>query len=60
MENFLISGDPLETSSSDMIAQKQYLPMGEKPAGEGWRIMTGNALGNLWARVAYRYEIERG
>ena len=60
----LIDGDPLEPTSTDLIAQTAYLPMGEFPADyrehgvSGWRVLTGNTHTNLWARVAYRYEIE--
>lgn len=54
----LLSGNPMDPSSTDELAQKVNLPMGVTPSGEGWRILTGNSTTNLWARIAYRYEIE--
>ena len=60
----LIDGDPLEPTSMDLIAQTAHLPIGDCPADyrehsvSGWRVLTGNTHTNLWARVAYRYEIE--
>lgn len=55
-----LDGNPFEPLSTDLFSQQIILAMGAQPAGgsEGWRILTGNATSNLWARVAYRYEIE--
>ena len=41
----------------DLIAQQGYLAVGER-VPEGWRVLTGNAISSLVARVAYRFEIE--
>lgn len=57
-KNTLIDGDPMDPISTDLITQQINLPMGREPTGDGWRILTGNVSTNLWARVAYRYEIE--
>ncbi len=57
MTNILISGDPMEPSSTDMIHQTASLKVGE-PVPEGWRVMTGNNLYSEITRTAYRYEIE--
>lgn len=57
-KNTLIEGDPMDPVSTDMITQRLNLDMGKQPIGDGWRILTGNNHTNLWARVAYRYEIE--
>lgn len=56
MENYLIKGDALNPDSNDMLAQTVYLPHPGRPKGNGWQVMTGNGHGNLWARVAYRFE----
>ena len=57
MQNYLLGGDPLESSHSDLIAQTKTIPVGT-PIPDGWRVLTGNNLHSLIARVAYRYEIE--
>lgn len=57
-EFVLIKGNPFEPTSTDEIVQRVTLDIGLTPAGEGWRILTGNERTNLWARIAYRYEIE--
>ena len=59
MHTQLIEGNALRPESTDMLAQQVYLPLDKAPTGEGWRIMTGGPVGNLWARVAYRYEAEK-
>lgn len=59
MQNHLISGDPMEPLSADLIAQLDTLPVGQ-PVPEGWRVLTGNVRTSLIARVAYRDEIEEG
>jgi hypothetical protein len=57
--NYLISGDALEPSSTDLIAQTKSLAVGERvPAG--WRVLSGNATHSTIARVCYRYEAETG
>jgi hypothetical protein len=53
----LISGNPMEPSSTDVIAQFDRLDVG-RPVPAGWRVLTGNAESSEIARVAYRYEIE--
>lgn len=58
MKTILIEGDALKPESSDILAQQAYMPLGEAPRGDGWRILTGGPIGNLWARIAYRYECE--
>lgn len=59
MQTTLIEGDALKPESSDMLCRRVYLPLHKSPRGDGWRIMSGGPVGNLWARVAYRYECER-
>jgi hypothetical protein len=46
--NYLLSGDPLAPSSTDLIAQTKSLAVGER-VPDGWRVLTGNE-----ARVANR------
>ncbi len=65
MKSQLVKGDPLNPCDTDLIYQEVSLPMGEEPKpcnkidkATGWRILTGNSDFNLWARVAYRYEVE--
>src|SRR5690606_31114158 len=53
-----LDGDAMKPNSTDMLAQTIRLPTGEEPRGDGWRILTGNVNFNLWARVAFRYEIK--
>lgn len=55
--NYLVTGDPLEPSSGDMIAQTKSLKVGER-VPEGWRVLTGNSHESVIARVALRYEVE--
>lgn len=55
-KSIALDGDAMRPDGGDMLAQTINLPMGEAPRGEHWRVMTGNANYNLWARVAYRYE----
>lgn len=57
MRFVLISGCPLEPSSTDTIAQFDRLPVG-RPVPAGWRVLSGNERESEIARVAYRYEIE--
>lgn len=57
MRNVLITGDPMDPSSTDVIAQFDRLGVG-KPVPEGWRVLTGNMQSSEIARIAYRYEIE--
>lgn len=57
MTRYLISGDPLEPCSGDMIAETASLAVG-KPVPEGWRVLTGNERESVIARVALRYELE--
>lgn len=59
----LVSGDPMAPSSSDLIACTVHLPNGQTPPAaeyDCWRVLTGGPKFNLWGRLAYRYEIERG
>lgn len=64
MSHHLISGDPVQPSGCDYIAQIVHLPVENSPEGlnrgnnSGWRIITGNNLFNTWARVVLRYEIQ--
>ena len=58
MQNYLISGDPLDPSGSDLIAQVEQLAVG-KPVPEGWRVLSGNLTYSSIARVCYRYEAEQ-
>jgi len=69
MTYHLIQGNPMEPSSTDIIAHECNLSIDELPPGAldkfkkfdphcGWRILTGNSQYNLWGRIAYRYEIE--
>jgi len=53
----LIAGNPLEPSSTDLIAQFDSLAVG-RPAPDGWRVLSGNVRQSEIARIAYRYEIE--
>jgi hypothetical protein len=57
MQNYLVSGDPLEPSSTDLIAQKKLLAVG-LAVPEGWRVLTGNNRDSVIARVCFRYEAE--
>jgi hypothetical protein len=57
MQNYLVSGDPMEPCPTDLIAQRALLKVG-LPIPEGWRVLTGNARDSVIARVAFRYEIE--
>lgn len=57
--NTLLTGDPLDPSSTDLIVQKAFLPFGD-PVPDGWRVLTGNNWASEVARVAYRFEIEGG
>lgn len=62
IDSKLVLGNPIEPSDYDMIAQFVSLPINDTPANwdkGGWRIMTGNANTNFWARVAYRADIEK-
>lgn len=54
---FLVSGNPIEPCSTDLIAQTATIPVGTV-VPEGWRVLTGNNRTSSIARVAYRYEIE--
>lgn len=59
IQSRLVEGDPLSPSDGDLIAQWANLSLNEMPKdcdGQGWRIMTGGATFNVWARLAYRYE----
>jgi hypothetical protein len=57
MRFVLISGDPIEPSSNDVIAQFDRLAVGH-PVPDGWRVLSGNATESEIARVAFRFEIE--
>lgn len=57
MTNYLVSGDPLAPSSSDLIAQLDTLKVGA-PVPKGWRVMSGNSEYSSIARVVMRYEVE--
>lgn len=57
MTNYLLSGDPLEPSSCDLIAQTKSLDVG-KPVPDGWRVLSGNERQSTIGRVCYRYEAE--
>lgn len=58
MQNTLISGDPLNPCSTDLIAQLRQLPVGQ-PVPEGWRVLSGNLTHSTIARVAYRFEVTK-
>jgi hypothetical protein len=57
MTRYLISGDPLEPTSGDMIAETASLAVG-LPVPDGWRVLTGNERESVIARVALRYELD--
>lgn len=57
MTNYLLSGDPLEPSSTDLIAQTKSLAVG-LAVPEGWRVLSGNERESTIGRVAFRYEAE--
>jgi hypothetical protein len=57
MTNILISGDPLNPQSTDLIVQKKNLAV-DQPVPDGWRVLTGNLRTSLIARVCYRYEAD--
>lgn len=59
MRYYLISGCPLEPSSSDLIAQVDCLPVGAV-VPPGWRVLSGKDRVSEMARVVYRYELESG
>ena len=55
--NVLLQGDPMEPTSTDLIAQSDTLKVGE-PVPDGWTVTTGNMhFREIW-RIAYRYQIE--
>jgi hypothetical protein len=41
MQNYLVSGDPMEPCSTDLIAQRKLLKVG-LAVPDGWRVLTGN------------------
>lgn len=52
----LVSGDALEPTDTDILAQQGYLEVGlEVP--EGWRVLTGNIRESLVVWIGYRYEL---
>ncbi len=57
MTNTLIYGDPMDPSSTDLIAQQKRLAVGQ-PVPDGWRVLSGNERESTIARVAYRFEVE--
>lgn len=57
MRAYLIEGDAMAPSSTDLIAQTDSLKVG-LPVPKGWRVLTGNERESVIARVAYRFEIE--
>jgi hypothetical protein len=57
--NYLLSGDPLEPSGTDLIAQTKSLAVGAR-VPDGWRVLSGNERESTIARVAYRFEAESG
>ena len=57
MRNFLVSGDPMEPLSTDLIAQTKSLAVG-LAVPEGWRVLSGNNRESTIARVCFRYEAE--
>lgn len=57
MAFYLVRGDALYPSSSDLIAQTRLLPVGE-PCPDGWRVLSGNASHSEIGRVLLRDEWE--
>ena len=57
MRFVLISGNPMEPESTDIIAQFDRLPVG-RSVPDGWRVLSGNTTDSEIARVAFRFEIE--
>ena len=55
--NRLISGDPFDPSSGDMILQEGSLSVGD-PVPEGWRVLSGNPTSSSVVRVVLRCEVE--
>lgn len=51
-----ITGDAIDTCSSDLFAQIDTLAVG-LPVPDGWRVLTGNSRWSQIARVAMRFEI---
>ena len=56
-KSFLIEGDPMSPSSTDLIAQTRLIQVGFK-VPDGWRVLTGSSTTSKISRIAYRYEIE--
>lgn len=59
MQNFLLSGDPLEPCGSDLIAQTRSLAVGAR-VPDGWRVLSGNERESMIGRVCFRFEAESG
>ena len=57
MAKYLIQGDPMAPTSTDLIAQTRQLKVG-KPVPDGWRVLSGNQWDSTIGRIAFRYEIE--
>jgi len=57
ISNTQISGDPLDPSSGDTIAQMALLDVGDR-VPDGWRVLSGNMHSSTIARVVLRYEVQ--
>lgn len=57
MRLHLISGNPMEPASTDIMAQFDRLAVGQ-PVPDGWRVLSGNSSESEIARVAYRFEVQ--
>ena len=57
-ENRLIDGDPLNPESTDLIAQRGTLLVGE-PVPDGWRVLSGNSIASEVWRVVFRFEVDQ-
>lgn len=55
--NVLLEGDPLNPSSTDLIAQFADLDVGQR-VPHGWRVLSGNVRTSMISRIVYRFEVE--
>jgi hypothetical protein len=57
IKNTLLTGDPLDPSDSDVIAQIGWLDVG-KPVPDGWTVLSGNTRMSDVGRVTTRWDIQ--
>ena len=52
-----LDGNPFEPNGFDMFAQVGLLSTSES-VPDGWKVMTGNHMQSVVARIVYRHEID--